>query len=307
MLLFQLNKPILPQAERNNLADFDFKVNLDRVAVQLQQKRETIEGRITQEVRQLSVATHAHVVSTAQEKLTGFKRDFFFGGNKQGQPNVRWVEVSQGLWIVELDDSVQWIEEGRESVFMDWLLKGPGVKTAKDGSRYRSIPIGQSRGVGGKKPNKEPVLQVMIQGALKREGISLNKLDRDVGGEPKLGIVGKLDISIAHRTPDHDKFFSKPRTNETARRIGLEPHNGHFFLKNAVVMQREINDGGRKRVSKEVVTFRTISSKHEQEHRWFSPKVEALNSIPEAYAWAESQWEAILKGLEEEFNKAGET
>jgi hypothetical protein len=284
--------------------DFHFSVNLDQISEQLRQKRELVEGVITEEIKKLSIATHAFVTNFANERLEGFKREAFFGKNNN---NVRWQEISPGMWVVEIDESSRWVEEGRESVFMDWLLKGPNAKTAKDGSRYAVIPMGQARGAGGKKPNKEPFLQAMIQGALKREGISLNRLDKGPDGKPKLGILSKLHIEVAHRTEGHAPFFSKPRTPEMAAQVNLKPHSGHFFLKNAVVMQREIHSGGRKRVSKEVVTFRVISSKHREEGRWFYPKVEPLNSIPEAYKWAESEWEHIVKSLEEQFNKTGES
>lgn len=286
--------------------DFDFKINLDEVSSKLGQKRDAIEGRIQQEVANLSISTHAFVVNYAQEKLKGFQRQLFFGKDNS---NVRWQQISEGMWVVEIDESVRWIEEGRDRTFMgDWLLKpgAPGVKTAKDGSQYRVIPMGQAKGAGGKKDNSDPFLQTMIKGALKNNNISLNRIEKGIDGKPKLGVLHKLDIKISHRTPDHDKFFSKPRTPETAKQIGLKPHSGHFFLSNAVVLQREVERNGKKSISKEVVTFRVISSKHKAEGRWFYPRVEALNAIPEAFKYAEGEWERIVKSMEAEFNKTGE-
>lgn len=287
--------------------DFELKVNLDEISKQLGQKRDTIEGRVESEVANLSVSTHAFVVQYSQEKLKGFQRQMFFG---KDNGNVRWSKIGEGMWVVEIDESVKWIEEGRDRTFMgDWLLKpgDPGVKTAKDGSQYRVIPMGQARGVGGKKDNKDPFLQTMIKGALKRNSIRLDRIEKGIDGKPKLGVLHKLDIKIAHRTDDHDKFFSKPRTPAMAKQLGLPAHNGHFFLSNAVVVQREIENGGKSKVSKEVVTFRVISSKHKAENRWMYPKVEALNSIPEAFKYAESEWDRIVKSMEVEFNKTGES
>ena len=82
--------------------------------------------------------------------------------------------------------------------------------------------------------------------------------------EPKPGDPGFFQMS----SPKKLNFFSKGRTPAVAKQLGLKPTSGDFFLSNAVVTQREIQtESGKKKVAKEVVTFRTISSKHEGEGR----------------------------------------
>lgn len=285
------------------MSQLDFKVNLKEVAEKLGEVSDNIALQINEQVQNLSISTHAFVVKYANDKLTGFKRNHFLG--PEGK-NVRWVQVSPSIWVVEIDPSVAWIEEGRGPVSMateQWLLKpgAKGVKTAKDGSTYRVIPFKHEGGVGGKSKSDEPEIASMIKKALKQKSISLHRIERDADNKPKLGILHKLDINEKRKTYPQ-KLFSEPRNSETAKQIGLKSHAGHHFLNNAVVVQRESKGkGGKSKISKEVITFRVVSSKHAAEGRWMSPAVEPLNSIPEALKYAESEWERIVKTMEEQF------
>jgi hypothetical protein len=114
----------------------------------------------------------------------------------------------------------------------------------------------------------------------------------------KLGVQKK-------RTSYPQDLFSAPRNHETAKQVGLKSHTGHHYLNNAVVVQREVEGpGGKKKISKEVVTFRVVSSKHKAEGRWMYPAVEALNAIPEAHKYATSEWERIVKSMEEQYQRS---
>lgn len=293
--------------------DFHFNVNIQEVAARFNQQKDYIAGRVRSEVEKLSISTHAFVVKYAQDKLKGWMRNHFFGPENK---NVRWIPAAQNIWVVEIDESVRWIEEGRSRVFMDWLLKSPKAKTAKDGSRYLAIPMMQARGVGGKYAGQNPEFASVIKQQLKHQGISLNRIEKNEDGTPKLGVLHRLNISTPQPgspgffhmvTPKKLEFFSQSRSSAVAQQIGLQPHSGHFFLSKAVVTQREVElPSGKKKISKEVVTFRTISSKHEAEGRWFYPEVKPLNSIPEAYKYALAEWEKIVKTMEIEFNRIGE-
>lgn len=283
------------------MSEFDFKVNLREVADRVGKAADEIGTRVTEEVSNLSISTHAFVVRYANENLEGFRRNHFLG--EEGQ-NVRWNQVAPNIWVVEIDESVAWIEEGREPTSMatdTWLLNpaSKGVKRAKDGSLYRVIPF--THGGKGKPKSPEPEIASMIRKELKDKGVKLNKIDRDQWDRPKLGVVEKLGIN-KKRTRYPQDLFSKPRDKKTADEIGLKPTTGHHYLNNAVIVQREVEGSkGKTKISRDVVTFRVVSSKHQAEGRWMYPKVEALNSIPEAYKYATEQWEDIVKALEEEY------
>lgn len=281
----------------------DFTVNVRELATQLGLESDGIAKRINEAVRGLSISTHAFVIQRAQENLEGWTLGYFLGNDSK---NVRWVEVSPSIWVVEIDESVAFIEEGRPATFMgDWLLKpgAKGVKTAKDGSQYRVIPFTHQKGAGGKKKSSDPEIASRIKKELKNQGINLNKIERDDTGKAKTGIIHKLGIN-EKRSTYPQSLFSAPRNKETASAVGLKPSHGTHFLNNAVVIQREVEGkGGRKKTSKDVVTFRVISSKHKAEGRWLYPKIDPLNSIPMAYAYAVAEWEKIVKNLEQMYRR----
>ncbi len=286
------------------MTEFNFTVNAKEIADKLGEVTDDIGHRINDEVKRLSISTHAFVVAKANEELKGWRRQHFFGEENK---NVRWNEVAPNIWVVEIDESVAWIEEGRDPVSMateNWLLKpgSKGLKTAKDGSTYKVIPFKQATSKGGRVSFKDPDMASMIRKTMRSKGIKLNKIERDQWGQPKLGVVEKLGNKTKRKSYP-EKFFSEPRSKATAKQIGLKSHHGHHFMDSAVVVQREVEGpSGKKRISRDVVTFRVVSSKHKAEGRWMYPRVEPLNSIPEAYKYAEAEWETIVKSLEEEFN-----
>jgi hypothetical protein len=302
----------------------EFNVNIDQIAERLGVKREVIEGRLQEEVKKLAATTHAFVVNYAQQKLAqnDFMRKWFFGevNSRTGESEkVRFHDMGNNMYVVELDESNRWIEEGREPTSMatdKWLLKGPNVKTAKDGSKYRVIPMKQMGGVGGKHGSGSPQFDAILKKALKEKSISLNRVERDTNGSPKLGVLHKLSIPMPSQgdggfhqmtSPNKFKFFSKGRSPEQARSLGLKASAGHFYLSNAVVTQT-LSKGprGQQKVEKGVTTFRVVSSKHEAEGKWMYTRVEPLGSIPAAYNNAMQMWNEVVRGLEDEFSKSGE-
>ena len=321
----------------NNNAAFRFRVDVSAIAEQLRTTRDTIEEKVVSAVETLSAGAHRYITNLATQKWSNddFKREYFLGIGKYGKDasgksdnnpfidqkikNVRWNKVTNGIWVVTIDEKAQWLEEGREETFMgEWLLKpgAKGVKRAKDGSLYRVIPFKHTEGKSD--VQDKPGMVALIEQQAKKQKVSLTRIERNSSGEPKLGVLHKLDIHS--RTPQHQApdLFSKPRTPEAAAALnkklgemgqtGLKPHGGIFHLEGAVVTQRlkknakgEImkDKKGRSKAIKSTVTFRVISSKHEHEGRWMYPKVEPFNSLAKAKNWADEEWKEVLKKLEQ--------
>lgn len=317
----------------NNTPAFRFRVDLSEVAAKLNVARELIEDKVVQGVENLSIAAHAYIVNLANEKWSNddFKRKFYLGLGEYGKQasgvssrdpridqtskNLRWVKVADGLWVVEIDERARWLEEGRAETFMgEWLLKpgAKGVKRAKDGSYYRSIPFKETS--GKKDTASHPALSQIVRDVAKQRGVSLTKIEKSGSGIPKLGMLHKLDIRPHDATGyAPGVLYSKPRTDEDAAKSGLRPHSGIFKLEGAAVFQNVYKDGKlvtNKRqaekiavtkkgsVKKEVVVFRTISSKHKAENRWMYPQVEPANFLGQAYDHAMKQWDLIVKSIE---------
>ena len=285
---------------------FRFQVNVDEVAEKINSQIGDVKTKLTDAVQSLSVQTHAFIIDKANKELHGFKREQFLGEKNR---NIRWSQISERIWVVEIDESVRWIEEGREPTSMAteaWLLKGDKVKTAKDGSKYRAIPFTQSQGKGKSANFKNPMPEVEkeIKLILKKNNISLRKVEVDDNGQPKLGIIHKLKVPNPSSQTKYLKvaggkdWFSPPRTQEQANLSGLKAHTGIFQGKGAVVVQRKGPKGG---IVKEVITFRTVSSKHQTEGRWMYPQVTPFNSMEAAYQWARMEWDRIVQMLSDSF------
>jgi hypothetical protein len=274
---------------------YKVSVDISEVAEKLQQTKETIEQKLMPAMQSLAVQAHTFIVQKAQTELSGYQQKAYLG--EKGE-NLKFDQIAKGMWVIELSEKASWLEEGRQSVFMGWLLNSPKAKTAKDGSKYLSIPFTQERGAGGKFNNKMPGLQTTIVNALKRQKISLKKIEKNPDGTPKYGVLHKLSIEPPGTSSQYPGLFSAPRSKEMAALTGLPAHEGIYYLQGAVVIQRPGKKEGS--VIKEAVTFRTISSKHEQEGRWFYPEVKGLKAFPAAEEWAKKEMDSIVSYLEQE-------
>jgi hypothetical protein len=316
-----------------------FRVDLSEIAEMIGQMREEIEEQVKQGVETLSIAAHAYITNVANTHFakSDFKRQFYLGIGQYGKnasnsstrdpridqtiKNLRWIKISDGLWVVELDEHAQWLEEGRPETFMgDWLLKpgAKGVKRAKDGSLYRAIPFKETENGRPAKGAQPQLAQIAIDFA-KQHKISLKKIEKNHHGEAKVGLVRKLDIG-PHDAQGYAPgvLYSKPRTDEDAAKSGLKPHGGIFKLAGAAVFQnvyekgkfvqnphkaRQLVKDKKGKVKKETVVFRVISSKHKAEDRWMYPVVEPLNAFKQAENWANQQWkEVVLPSIERSFS-----
>lgn len=272
-------------------------VNIDEVAKKLELLSDDIKQTIKQAIEALSVSTHAFIVDKAQKELKGWKRDFFLGDKGS---NVRWSKVGDGIWMVELDPSVAWMEQGRPKTFQSWLLEGPNVKTNKKGEKYRVIPMGQKGLAGDKYNNPVPSVDTTIKNVLKQNKISLKGIEKNDDGTPKLGILHRVNFESPFTQSQTPDLFSKPRTPDQAALTGLKPHGGIHHLQGLTVTQRMQG----KKVVREAITFRVIHEAHEKEGRWFAPEVKPLNFMQQAHEWALKQWsDTILPQIQEQFSK----
>jgi len=316
--------------------NFLISVDIKEISERLGKAKELLIDTVKLAVENLSTSAHAFIVNKANTELTDFQRQAFLGIGDQGKKttktsskdpridatvkNVRWVKLSDGLWVVEIDDSADWIEKGRARTFMgeDWWLLNPsskGVKKAKDGSTYRVIPMTKMKGnkptfntgILGEGP--AAIIKQQISKAARSQGINLKKIESNEQGlpiagakDPKTGLQGptvlhKLDIQDPKGgRAAHGLFYSKARSSDEAKAIGLKPYAGAFHAQGAVVTQRETSKG---KFTKETVVFRVISSKHRGEGRWYYPEVKPFNSIQAAYEYATKEWEKIVKSIEE--------
>lgn len=284
--------------------NFHFKIDAQEVASRLGVETDHARELLKQEMKSLAVRTHAFIVEKARRELKGFFYEYYLGRRSSSGnlgENLKLHHISDTLHVIELDQKAAWIEDGRPATFIgDWVLNSPKAKTAKDGSRYISIPMTISKLAGpGKKPSI-PALDTLARAALKnsRPRIPLKKIQYGADGKAVQGKIRSLDIHEPNKSQVAG-FHSRPRSQEMAAMTGLPAHEGIFYGKGAHLRQKTVGKTGKgkEKVAREIGTFRTLSSKHKAEGRWMYPEVKAFRGFDAAYEWAQKQLDVAIADM----------
>jgi hypothetical protein len=264
------------------------EVDVSDIAQTVQRLEADVLPSIISAIQALAVRTHAHVLETAQNQLGSAREQYV---NALG-----FKQVNESTFVVTLDRSAFWIEDGipPNTEMIDWLLRQrpgskSGPKTAKDGSVYRTIPFKQNKAPTGV-PKSQIDLQSTIKEELKKRKIPYGKLERNPDGSPKLGLLHSFDImdkpTKTHQGPGQGwGEIGKVRTGAT----------GIPLLQGVRIYQREIETAkGEKKTIRDIMTFRTVSSKMKGTGRWTHPGLEPKRFLDEGFEWAKKEWERIL-------------
>jgi hypothetical protein len=280
-----------------------FRIMLDLSALQQLAERfdpKAIESLGKKTAHDLAAATHAHIIEQANAKLHSRLKPFLDG--------IKFSAENEDTWVIILDKSVRWIDDGMDPHSMvEYLLtEKPGskgkVRTAADGSRFRVIPFnhGPGKGATTTTPAQQSLIST-IKAEMKTRNIPFGKIEKDEGGAPKTGMLHSFDIM---RAPLKTVGFG-------ARGQGWGPvgavkqgPTGIPFLQGVRVYQNPVKDkAGKETVKRSVMTFRIVSSKHSGGGRWFHPGLPPEHIFDEAAQWAQKEWEthampALLEALQ---------
>jgi hypothetical protein len=251
-----------------------------------------VEQELKKAAEELSIQAHAHITEQVQQKLHSTREKYLAA--------MKFDNVEDGTWVITLDEKAMWIEEGMEShEMLNDLLASPKAKTAKDGSKYLSVPFQHNKG-----PTQQTQAQNDLTNTLKTElknrKIPYGKLEMDANGKPKLGLLHKFDI-----LKDPIKTQEGPGQGWGPAGQVRQGPTGIPFLQSVRIYQRQISDAnGKSKTVRNIMTFRTASSKHIGTGRWVHPGLEAKKFFDEAEKWATEQWTTkiapqILRNLSE--------
>lgn len=226
----------------------------------------------------LTMATHGHIIEGATQKLHTSRQKYIDA--------LSFSQVDDDTWVVSLAPEAMWIEEGipPNTEMIDWLLK-PGrsgkstgqIKTAKDGSRYRSIPLQHNKGPT-QQTQKSNSLTDMLKSSMKERKIPYGGVEKDSMGKPKIGLLHSFDV----------------KQDAKGQKVPLG-RSGKSMLQGVRVYQKPVTDkSGNTTVKKAIMTFRTVSSKQKGTGAWVHPGMEAKHFMDEAYEWALNQWEQVI-------------
>jgi hypothetical protein len=239
------------------------------------QLKPAVEKAMAEAARRLTAATHAHLLENVQNKLHSTRQKYIDA--------LQMAQISDQAWVIVLEPQAFWIEDGlppNRDMTEDLLKPGRGsstgknnIRTARDGSRYRSIPFQHN-----KPPTQQTPIQKSLTDAIKSEmkarKIPYGKLETDTGGQPKEGLLHSFDVVR--------------RGKGAAIPVGK---SGVSLLQNVRVYQKKsVDRRGKETIQKGIFTFRTVSSKHAGSGKWVHPGLAPRNFMEDAYTWALAEW-----------------
>lgn len=240
------------------------KFNIDAAAIAAQFKEFAVEVEqdLKKAVANLAAITHAKVVEEANTELHTSRQDYMDA--------LGFEEIVDGVWVISVDESAMWIEEGIEAnkdMKPDLLAKN--AKVSKAGHKYKVIPFDYGKGPTQNSPSTQMVVNA-IKSNLKKEGVPFKKIEKNADGSPK---VGKL----------HEFNFGNP-----GGRMG-GPGKGNTPVMNGLSIYQTMTKTGN--VRRDILTFRTVSSGPGSQGKWHHPGLEPKKFLDKALEWALQEWE----------------
>lgn len=284
-----------------------FVLNLDFKDVEdlTKDMEKRLKDAALQEGKNLAHKTLNFIKQEAQKNLKTRRRMYIDG--------LSFQKVGKDTWVISLDKSKRWIDDGlTPHEMIDKLLKN--AKKSGPNGKYRAIPF---------EHNKEKQLQTesqrslsdAVRAELKSKKIAGDKIETDDQGKAKIGLLHKFDVSMKRhplrpgtgvagmgRGPVGEPMKGWGKDSQGKPLQGEKNMNGKPLLAGVRVYQKEIeiddpdNKGGKKKVvQKGVFTFRMVSEKQKGTGMWQHPGVEGLHAFEKAYEWALKEWEQVIK------------
>ena len=271
-----------------------FRLDIDLgVILDLKQNLQPKTNKILQEAAlKLSAQAHAHIIEEVQANLHSSREKYL---KALSEP-----KLVGDAYVISLDQSAMWIEQGlEEHEMIDDLLSSPKAKTSKDGSKYLSVPFQHNKGPT-QQTQAASDLTNTIKSELKRRNIPYAKIETDNKGNPKTGLLHKLDILKAPTKTQEGPGQGKGPVGSVR-----QGPTGIPFLQSIRIYQQNRMVNGKMTTQRSVMTFRTVSSKMKGSGRWVHPGVEAKNFFNKTRDWALREWtEKIVPEVLEKFNQS---
>lgn len=263
-------------------------INLDLSAVM--DLNNTLRPKLDQALKNaaqsLAMQSHAHLMEEVNSKLHSTREKY--------SDALHFEAVNDNTWVISLDRSMMWLEEGMdEHEMLDSLLKSPKAKVAKDGSKYVTVPFQHNKGPTQQTQAAKDLTSTIKQ-ELKKRQIPYGKIERDESGKAKTGLLHSFDI-MKEPTKTHEG------PGQGHGQIGnvRQGNTGIPFLQGVRIYQKKTMGGGIKRG---IMTFRVASSKHRGTGKWVHPGIEARKFFDETAEWAMAQWEKMIPEILKAFS-----
>jgi hypothetical protein len=248
----------------------DFTIDIDAITQELKETSKELAKDLLDGVEGLATMTHLKTLELSRDKLGSLSKKY--------SDAITFENPMKGLWIINLDEKAMFIEENYPAHFMSELLEGKSARTAKDGTKFAVIPFEHSK-APSEMSHKAQDLSKLLKDEFKKRGISWKKIELNPDGSPRTGVVHRFDVESA-----------RPTAN-----------SGDPALKGVTVYQSKGADGNMRR---DILTFRTISEKSEEQGKWQYPGREGSKLLDLSFEWAEKEWsEKILPEILSKYSK----
>lgn len=233
-------------------------INASEILAQFKEFKEEVKAELQVAFNKLVFDTYANISEEASKGLSTATNRIYMEALSQPE------QISEGVYVISLDESAFWIEEGMERHDMhDDLLKG---------KNHRVIPFRYDKPESRNTALTEG-LKMEINQKLKKEKLSISKIETDANGSPK---VGKL----------HEFSFTGPgKFVNWRKRNAKETH----ALSRLSIYQSLSKETGK--VKRDVLVFRTISRAPSSQGKWIHPGYKAKKFMDEAMSRAMESWE----------------
>lgn len=239
-----------------------FHIDAAKIASQFKEFATEIEQDLKKSIANLAAITHAKVQEMASQELKSSRKEFL--------DSLGFEEIADGIWVVSIDESGLWREEGIEPNFdMKPGLLSKNAKISKKGNKYKIIPFDYGKAPSQTAPSAQVIVNAIRQN-LKRENVPFKKIERNPDGSPK---TGKL----------HTFNFGNPNG-----RLG-GPGRGTTPAMKGVSIYQTITKSGN--VRRDILTFRTVSSGPGSEGKWIHPGSEAKKFLDRALEFSINEFE----------------
>lgn len=229
-----------------------------------------VEEQVNQAVRDLAYATYASIMSKAQSKLKSTREKYLEG--------LHFEDLGGNNFLISLSgDFVNKLEEGYSAFDMTpGMLKSqkivdqgqragePWVRTAKDGHRFASVPIGQSPGAAARTSNLADAIKEITAVNARGRKQKITSIFKDSQGNP---MTGKVAIGRS----DNPKLD------------GLVKYQSQYTTKS-----------GKTKTRSTYITYRTVS---ENGKPWIHPGYQGLKAFEDAERDIVKQIDLIIKTL----------
>lgn len=240
-----------------------FKIPVSEIAAMFGDFKKQVEDDLISSIALLATQVENKIDEDAKKELHTSLRTF--------QDNFHADNIAPGVWVFTIEEPAMWIEEGikEDKDMKEGLLKNAEV-SPRTGNRYKVIPF---------KKDKAPLqmnsyaqgLITQIRGELKNRRIPYKSLEKDKGGNPR---IGKL----------HE--FTLPSAPPTSRAsTGALTRVGVYQKKNKITGQ----------VRRDIITMRTVSSGPASEGKWIHPGYKGRHFLDRAYKMAVSEFDTKIK------------